>query len=87
MYNIYAVASLLHYSSAGNVILHGVFLQGTVITQMINGASSLHYAVFQIYCAKCISSVVDIGQNLINLLQKIHGFRFLDTMSNAFQIL
>jgi len=51
VYNVYTFAAYIvafSISSAGNAMLHGLFMQGTVITQMTDGACGLCNTVLQI---------------------------------------
>ena len=56
-----------------------VDLQGTVITEMIDLVGSLHNIVLKISEATFLPNIIDIGQNLTKLLQKLQGALCLDT--------
>ena len=56
--------------------LHRLFLQGTVFTQMTDGASSPCNTVLRIYQATFFQNIINIGQNLTKLLEKYRRSSF-----------
>ena len=55
------------------------FLQGTVITQIIDLVNNLHNVVLQILLGYISTKYIDIGHNLTKLLQKLHRPPFIPT--------
>jgi len=53
------------------VILYGLFLQGTKVTQMMDVVGSLHNTVLQIFEATFLPDIIEMGQNLAKILQKL----------------